>query len=97
MVTGCANGSIKICDTSIQCVNNVPVGDVSAQVMLNLSSTLRIHFEFDNIELPSDFNVIDEGFDISLNCGMAVGVRTDNTRYEFTRGKLICKGPFILA
>ena len=97
MISGCANGSIKICDTSIQCVNNVPVGDVSAQVMLNLSPTPRIHFEFDNIELPSDFNVIDEGFDISLNCGMAVGVRTDNTRYEFTREKLICKGPFILA
>ena len=38
-----------------------------------------------------------EGFELSLNSGTTLGVRTDPTRYEFTRGKLLCKGPFILA
>ena len=97
MVIGCANGSIRVSDTSIRCINNVPVGSVSAQVMLKLSPTPRIHIEFDNIELPSDFDVYAEGLDISLNSGTTFGVRTNLTRYEFSRGKLLCKGPFILA
>ena len=97
MVIGCANGSIRVSDTSIRCINNVPVGSVSAQVMLKLSPTPRIHIEFDNIELPSDFDVSAEELDISLNSGTTFGVRTDLTRYEFSSGKLLCKGPFILA
>ena len=97
MVIGCANGSIRVSETSIRCINNVPVGSVSAQVMLKLSPTPRIHIEFDNIELPSDFDVSAEELDISLNSGTTFGVRTDLTRYEFSSGKLLCKGPFILA
>ena len=97
MVTGCANGSIKVADTSIRYINGVSVGDVAAQVRLNLSPTPRIYLDIESVELPSEFDATIALFDISLSSGVTFSVSTNPTKYEYAKGKLFCSGPFILA
>ena len=97
MVTGCANGSIVVAEASIRYINDMPVGDVAAQVVLCLSPTPRIRIEFDSIELPPEFDVLNESLSISLDSSVTFRVTTDSTRYELTKGKLVCQGPFTLA
>ena len=97
MVTACANGSIRVSDTAIQTVNGVPVGGVPAQFVLSLSPVPRIHIEFDCIELPPHFDELAATFNVSLSPTATLEVRTNLTRYERAQGRLLCKGPFIVA
>ena len=97
MLTGSANGSIKVAKTSIRTINDVPVGNVFAQVMLHLSPTPRICIEIDSVELPSDFDESAGAFDISLDSGATFSVRPDLVTFERTKDKLLCKGSFTLA
>ena len=97
MLTGSANGSIKVAETSIRTINAAPVGNVFAQVMLHLSPTPRICIEIDSVQLPSDFDESAGAFDISLDSGATFSVRPDLVRFERTKDKLLCKGSFTLA
>ena len=97
MLTGSANGSIKVAETSIRTISAAPVGNVFAQVMLYLSPTPRICIEIDSVQLPSDFNESAGAFDISLDSGATFSVRPDLVRFERTKDKLLCKGSFTLA
>ena len=97
MLTGSANGSIKVAETSIRTINAAPVGNVFAQVMLHLSPTPRICIEIDSVQLPSDFDESPGAFDISLDSGATFSVRPDLVRFERTNDKLLCKGSFTLA
>ena len=97
MLTGSANGSIKVAETSIRTINAAPVGNVFAQVTLHLSPTPRICLEIDSVQLPSDFDESAGAFDISLDSGATFSVRTDLVRFERTKDKLLCKGSFTLA
>ena len=97
MLTGSANGSIKVAKTSIRTINAAPVGNVFAQVMLHLSPTPRICIEIDSVELPSDFDESAGAFDVSLGSGATFSVRPDLVRFERTKDKLLCKGSFTLA
>ena len=97
MLTGSANGSIKVAETSISTINAAPVGKVFAQVMLHLSPTPRICIEIDSVQLPSDFDESAGAFDISLDSGATFSVRPDHVRFERTKDKLFCKGSFTLA
>ena len=97
MLTGSANGSIKVAKTSIRTINDVPVGNVFAQVMLHLSPTPRICIEIDSVQLPSEFDESAGAFDISLDSGATFSVRPDLVRFERTKDKLLCKGSFTLA
>ena len=96
MLTGSANGSIKVAETSIRTINAAPVGNVFAQVMLHLSPTPRICIEIDSVQLPSDFDESAGAFDISLDSGATFSVRPDLVRFERTKDKLLCKGSFTL-
>ena len=91
-MTGSANGSIKVAETSIRTINAAPVGNVFAQVMLHLSPTPRISIEIDSVQLPSDFDESAGAFDISLDSGATFSVRPDLVRFERTKDKLLCKG-----
>ena len=97
MLTGSANGSIKVAETSIRTINDAPVGNVFAQVMLHLSPTPRICIEIDSVQLPSDFDESAGAFDISLDSGATFSVRPDLVRFERPKDKLLCKGSFTLA
>ena len=97
MLTGSANGSIKVAKTSIRTINDAPVGNVFAQVMLDLSPTPRIRIEIDSVQLPSDFDESAGAFDISLDSGATFSVRPDLVTFERTKDKLLCKGSFTLA
>ena len=97
MLTGSANGSIKVAETSIRTINAAPVGNVFAQVMLHLSPTPRICIEIDSVQLPSDFDESAGAFDISLDSSATFSVRPDLVRFERTKDKLLCKGSFTLA
>ena len=97
MLTGSANGSIKVAKTSIRTINAAPVGNVFAQVMLHLSPTPRICIEIDSVELPSDFDESAGAFDVSLGSGATFSVGLDLVRFERTKDKLLCKGSFTLA
>ena len=97
MLTGSANESIKVAETSVRTINAAPVGNVCAQVMLHLSPTPRICIEIDNVQLPSDFDELAGAFDISLDSGATFSVRPDLVRFERTKDKLLCKGSFTLA
>ena len=97
MLTGSANGSIKVAETSIRTINTAPVGNVSAQVMLHLSPTPRICIEIDSVQLPSDFDGLAGSFDISLDSGATFSVRPDLVRFERIKDKRLCKGSFTLA
>ena len=81
MLTGSANGSIKVAETSIRTINAAPVGNVFAQVMLHLSPTPRICIEIDSVQLPSDFDESAGAFDISLDSGVTFSVRPDLVRF----------------
>ena len=96
MLTGSANGSIKVAETSIRTINAAPVGNVFAQVMLHLSPTPRIGIEIDSVQLPPDFDESAGAFDISLDSGATFSVRPDLVRFERTKDKLLCKGSFTL-
>ena len=96
MLTGSANGSIKVAKTSIRTINNAPVGDIFGQVILHLSPTPRICIEIDRVQLPSDFNESAGTFDILLDSGATLNVRPDRVRFERTKDKLFCKGCFTL-
>ena len=97
MLTGSANGSIKVAETSIRTINAAPVGNVFAQVMLHLSPTPRICIEIDSVQLPSDFDESVGAFDFSLDSGATFSVCPDLGRFERTKDKLLCKGSFTLA
>ena len=97
MLTGSANGSIKVAETSIRTINAATVGNVFAQVMLHLSPTPRICIEIDSVQLPSDFDESAGAFDISLDSGATFSVRPDLVRFERIKDKLLCKGSFTLA
>ena len=97
MLTGSANGSIKVAKTSIRTINDAPVGNVFAQVMLHLSPRPRICIEIDSVQLPTDFDESAGAFDISLDSSAIVSVRPDTVRFERTKDKLLCKGSFTLA
>ena len=97
MLTGSANGSIKVGETSIRTINAAPIGNVFAQAMLHLSPTPRICIEIDSVQLPSDFDESAGAFDISLDSGAIFSVRPDLVRFERIKDKLLCKGSFTLA
>ena len=97
MLTGSANGSIKVAETSIRTINAATVGNVFAQVMLHLSPTPRICIEIDSVQLQSDFDESAGAFDISLDSGATFSVRPDLVRFERIKDKLLCKGSFTLA
>ena len=97
MLTGNANGSVRVAKTSIRTINDAPVGNVFAQVMLHLSPAPRICIEIDSVQLPSDFDEWSGAFDISLDSGATFSVRPDLVRFERTKDKLLCKGSFTLA
>ena len=97
MLTGSANGSVKVAETSIRTINDSPIGDVFAQVMLHLAPTPRICIEIDSVQLPSEFDESAGAFDISLDSGATFSVRPDLVRFERTKDKLLCKGSFTLA
>ena len=97
MLTGSANGSIKVAETSIRTINDAPVGNVFAQVMLHLSPTPRICIDIDGVELPSDFDESAGTFDFSLDSGATFSVRPDLGRFERAKDKLLCGGSFTLA
>ena len=97
MLTGSANGSIKVAETSIRTINATPVGNVFGQVMLHLSPTPRIGIEIDSVQLPSDFDELAGAFDISLDSAATFSVRPDLVRFERIKDKLLCKGSFTLA
>ena len=97
MLTGSANGSIKVAETSIRTINAAPVGKVFAQVMLHLSPTPRIGIEIDSVQLPSDFDESAGAFDVSLDSGATFSVCPDLVRFERIKDKLLCKGSFTLA
>ena len=97
MLTGSANGSIRVAETSIRTINDAAVSNVSARVILNLSPTPRICIEIDSVVLPPDFHESAEQFDISLDSGATFSVLPDLARFERTKDKLLCKGFFTLA
>ena len=96
-MTGSANGSIKVAETSIRTINAVPVGNIFAQVMLHLSPTPRICIEIDSVQLPSDFDESAGAFDISLDSDATFSIHPDLVRFERTKDKLLCKGSFTVA
>ncbi len=97
MLTGSANGSIKVAETAIRTINAAPVDNVFAQVILRLSPTPRICIEIDSVQLPSEFDESAGTVDISLDSGATFSTHPDLVRFDRTKDELLCKGSFTVA